>query len=65
VTAANSRPQRSSRSKAPMPPPRLRARLARRHAESLALHLEIMGWLGEAAAARTIVDILDGRWLPR
>jgi hypothetical protein len=38
-----------------------RHRRARRHAEALAKHLDAVGQPAEASAARTIVDMLDGR----
>jgi hypothetical protein len=59
------RPDSTRRRKRPlsMRTERGRASLARRHAESLATHLEAMGYRGEARAALTVVEILDGRWL--
>lgn len=35
---------------------------ARRHADGLSRYLEEIGLRAEAAAARTIVELLDGRW---
>jgi hypothetical protein len=38
---------------------------ARQAAEGLRRHLAELGLRGEAAAARTVVDYLDGRWSSR